>query len=287
MKKIYLFAATLCAAVTAMYAQNTLRPGIYYHNMHYYNAAAGLDDTAAKASVDIYARNKFVQDENKDTWEKPLNLYLNHIYNLDQKNSFNVSYLYDGYSFYKRNIIYLGYSRTLCWGRDNRLSLGIRPVLNFNSINPDQLGLGPVLDTRFRFNADLDLGAQYQWKGLTAGVGYKNLFASSVKEDGLDLIKDQRELYVNLSYDFRLFKRKVGLAPFLLFYSERNMNLDAGLNLSFKDRIQVSYALRILELRSIYTVRARIDKRFQVGLALDHSSLYTDVNMDVLLGYRF
>jgi hypothetical protein len=288
MKKSLLLFLILMASLTRIIAQNTLRPNIYFQNMHYYNTAAGIEDTTSSMSFMAYAKYKYVPAENDEIWVKPVNLFFNHIYNLNSKNSFNMSYIYDGYSFYNRNIVYLGYTRMFRWGKSSRLNLGARTVLNFNGIKWEELSQIPSPpSSKLKLNADLDLGIQYQVKGLTFGVSVKNLFASSVRVNGLDLIKDQREIYANLSYNFGLFKRKVELAPFFLFYSERNFNLDAGLNLNFFQKVSVSYAFRVLEGRNIFTVRGNFLKRFQVGASFDYSIIYSDYNMDLLLAYRF
>ncbi len=274
-------------------AQNTLRPNIYYQNMHYYNTAAGNEDTAYHVSFAAYAKYKYVptdhdDDNDNSIWVKPVNLYFNHIYNLDRKNAVNVSYIYDGYSFYNRNIVYLGYTRTFRWKKSNRLDLGARAVLNFNAMNWENLGqIADRPSSKLTFNADLDFGIQYRYRGWAIGASAKNLFASSVKEDGLDLIKDQREFYGNLSYNFQLFKGKAELAPFFLFYRERNINLDAGLNLGLFQKVHIAYAFRLLELRNIFSIRGNILGHFQVGAAFDYSILYSDYNMDLLLAYRF
>lgn len=288
MRRFIPFILILVTGPTGLFAQNTLRPNIYFGNMHYYNTAAGIEDTVSRASFSTYAKYKYVPAENDQVWVKPVNLYFNHIYNLNSKNSFNASYLYDGYSFYSRNILYLGYTRMFRWGKSSRLNLGVRTVLNFNAIHWDKLGqVSSPPSARLKLNTDLDLGIQYQWKGLTLGVATKNLFASAVKADGLDLIKDQREIYGNLSYNFGLFRRKVELAPFFLFYKERNMNLDAGLNLGLFQKVSVSYAIRILELRNIFALRGNIGKHFQAGASFDYSIIFSDYNMDLLVSYRF
>lgn len=289
MRKL-LFVLLILPACFNLIAQNTLRPNIYFRNMHYYNTAAGIEDTSSHASFGAYAKYKYVSvdDNDNEVWVKPVNLYFNHLYNLDKKNSFNLSYLFDGYSFYNRHIVYLGYTRMFHWGKSSRLNLGARAVLNFNAIRWDKLGqIAAPPSGKLRLNADLDFGIQYQVKGLTLGVSSKNLFASSVKANGLDLIKDQREFYGNLSYNFGLFKRRVMLAPFFLFYKERNFNLDAGLNVGLFQKVNVSYAFRVMELRNIFTVRVDFLEHFQVGASFDYSILYSDYNMDWLLAYRF
>lgn len=283
-------AVLLCAAATTIckvQAQQSLTPSLYLHNMHYYNVAAGLEDSAVSTSFDAYMKHKFVRTENEDTWQKPATVYLNHLYTWDRKHTASVSYIQDRYSFYSRHILYIGYSHTFDLRRAGKLSAGIRPVINFNSIRPGDIAFIPAFYSRFRMTADLDLGLQYSWKGLTAGVSSKSIFESSVKSDGLDLIKDRRAFYGNLSYDFRWWNGRLSVTPFLLYAAERNRNVDLGLQVGIFNTVSVSYAIRALELRSIYTLRAHIRNRIQAGVALDHSALYTDMNLDVFLSYRF
>ncbi len=287
MKNRYSLAFILVALSSVVYSQNTLRPNIYFQKMHYYNVAAGIEDSSVHASFDLYAKYKFVPEGNEDVWKKPVNIYFNHIYNLNQKNAFHMSYLYDGYSYYNRNIVYLGYTRMFRWGKSSRLNLGARAILNFNSFDWSDFAVPTTSTPKLKFNADLDFGVQYQWKGLTVGASAKNLFASSVRINDMEFIKDRREIYGNLSYNFGLFKRKIELAPFLLAYAERDFDLDAGLNLNLFKVVSVSYAIRVLELRSIYSVRGNFLKRFQAGISLDHSAIYNDLNIDFVLGYRF
>lgn len=287
MKKISFFLIIVACGFT-LQAQNTLRPNIYFQNMNYYNAAVGVSDTSAKRYLSFYAKDKFVSSENDAIWDKPVNIYLNHIYSPDQKNSFNVSYIYDGYSFYNRNILYAGYARTLRWGKSHKLSIGARAIFNFDKINWDKLRqIESKPSSDFHFTPDVDLGAQYQWSGLTVGLSTKNLFATSVKADGEELIKDWRELYINASYTFGLFHQHLKISPYVLYFQERNIELDAGLNLTLFKMVDMSYAFRIFELRSIYALKFTLPKRMQLGAAVDHSSIFSDTNVDVLIGYSF
>lgn len=289
MKNRYSLAFILVALSSVVYSQNTLRPNMYFQKMHYYNVAAGIEDSSNHASYDLYAKYKFVPEASDETWKKPVNIYFNYIHDLKEKNKnvIHFSYLYDGYSYYTRNIVYIGYTRMFRWGKSSRLNLGARAILNFNSFDWSDFAVPQTNTPKMKFNADLDFGVQYQWKGLTVGASAKNLFASSVRIDDLEFIKDRREIYGNLSYNFGLFKRKIELAPFLLAYAERDFDLDAGLNLNLFKVVSVSYAIRILELRSIYSIRGNFLKHFQVGVSLDHSAIYSDLNVDFVVAYRF
>lgn len=287
MKKICFFLLLTGCGFT-LKGQNTLRPNIYFQNMNYYNAAAGSGDTSAKRNFAFYAKDKFVSSDNDQIWDKPVNIYLNHIFSPDQKNTFNISYIYDGYSFYSRNTLYTGYARTLRWGKSQKLSIGGRVIFNFDRINWDQLGqIENKPSSGLHITPDFDLGAQYQWAGLTLGVSTKNILANSVKVDGEELIRNWQEQYINASYTFGLFQQDLRISPYVLYFRERNTELDAGLNLMLFKMVDVSYALRILELRNIYTLRLTLPKRLQVGAAVDHSSIYSDTNVDVLIGYSF
>lgn len=288
MKNVYTLAFILVAFSSVIHAQNTLRPNIYFQKMHYYNVAAGIEDSSNHIAADLYAKCKFIPEGNQDVWKKTVNIYFNTILNLNGngKSAVHLSYIYDGYSYYNRNIVYLGYTRMFRWGKSSRLNLGARTILNFNSFDWSDFAGVTTSTPKLKFNADLDFGIQYQWKGLTVGASAKNLFASSVRINSLEFIKDRREIYGNLSYNFGLFKRKVELAPFVLLYAERNFNLDVGLNINLFKTVSVSYAIRALELRSIYCIRGNFLKRFQAGVSFDHSAIYSDMNIDFVLGYR-
>lgn len=271
-----------------VFAQNSLRPNIYLDNLNYYNAGADINDDTHTKYLSFYLKDKFVPEENNAVWSKPVNVYLNYLGNINQKSFFNISYIYDGYSFYNRNTFYGGYGRKYEIGKRSSISFGIRAVVNLNHIDWDKVGQFQTTPAkRLRINPDLDFGILYQWKGLNLGISGKNLFSSKIKKDKEAIIKDWQEFYLNLSYRFNMFQNNLAITPFILYFKERNINLDAGLNLSFFKKAEVSYALRLLELRGIYAARFAIGKRMQIGAAFDHSSIFSDTNVDFLLGFRF
>ncbi len=286
MKKI--ITAIVLLHTLSVQAQNTLRPALYFQNMNYYNAGAGIGDTAATRDLSLYARYKLLKAPDSEVWNKPVSLYLNHLHKLGEKSFLHASYLYDGYSFYKRHIFYAGYGREFTLGKAGKLSAGARAVLNFNTVDWEALGHVPDKSSKqLRFNPGLDVGAQYRWKGLTLGLSVKNLWAATVKEEGEALIKDWRELYINVSYTFGFWNQNLQLSPYLLYFRERDNELDAGLQVSLFKKIAVAYAFRVLELRSIYSTRINIGKGVQIGAAVDHSRIFSDINVDFRLGYSF
>lgn len=283
---IITIAITLCAF--SIRAQNTLRPNIYFQNMNYYNPASGVRDTSFQQNLSLYLKDKYVNEDNDVIWNKPTNVYLNHIYNRNSKSTYNVSYIYDGYSFYSRNTIYAGYAHTFRLGNSQLFNIGGRIIFNFDKINWDDIPQASDKSTsEFYFTPDFDLGIQYQWSGLTLGVSTKNLFENSVKVDNEEIIKDWRELYINASYTFKLFQQNLNISPFVLYFKERDIELDAGLNFNIYKVIDVSYTLRTFELRSIYALKINLPRHIQIGMAIDHSSVFSDTNIDALIGYSF
>ena len=283
MKK--LIVAICCLYSYMVHGQNTIRPNIYFQNMNYYNVAAANQDTGYKYHISAYARYKFARSED---WNKPANLFVNHIGRIDKISSFySASYIYDSYSFFDRHTLYAGYTYQLKLPKRQQINFGIRGVFNFDQIkwrNVTQAGTHP--NSEFRFTPDLDLGVQYTVRGFTLGVAVKNLISNRQKVDEEILIKNRRELYANISYAFNI-KNKVVIAPFALLYMERNFGFDAGLSLGFFNRVNASYAFRLKEFRHIYTLNVRLYKGLRIAVAADHSSIYKDINTDFMLGYSF
>jgi len=81
--------------------------------------------------------------------------------------------------------------------------------------------------------------------------------------------------------------KKLGVAPVVMLYHDRIFGYDAGLNLSYRKLVDVSYILRVKQLRSIVTAGVNISNKFYIGLAVDGSLLLSDVNTDLNLRFRF
>ncbi len=287
MKKIFLIIATAVFSIAGE-AQNTLRPNLYLQRMNYYNPAAGINDSVFKRELSFYAKEKFVDKDNDAIWVKPATVYLNYLGALNGRDFLNLSYIFDGYSFYNRHSVNAGIGRTYTWGRSGRLGLGARAVLNIDKIDWDKIThIADRPSPGWHITPDLDLGAELQLGKLNLGLAAKNLLGSTVKADGSVLIKDWREVYVNAAYTFNLFNRKIAVTPFLLYFQERDFALDLGTNVSFFKIVDVSYALRLLELRSIVAAKLKLGKHLQIGVAADHSYLLSDVNTDLFIAYKF
>ena len=285
--KTILVTVAICLLQLVSYGQNTLRPSLYFQNMNYYNPSAVDLGSTESGSVSVYGKHKFV-DNQSDIWAKPTTFYLNHIGRIQSSNSFySVSYLNDSYSFYNRSTLYLGYTYQTKWGRLGTLSFGSRIIGNVDAIQWDKLKI-PHQETgkSLKASPDLNVGIQYQWKGLTAGISAKNLLRIPTKIEGSILLQSNREVYIHTSYLFKL-GRHFQVAPFVLLYQEHNRVLDGGLYVSFLNRVSVSYLLRLEELRGIYSIDGNLSKRLRVGIAIDRSRLFTDNNVDVQAKYSF
>lgn len=286
MKKILVF--ILSAAISPAFAQQTIRPSIYLNDMNYYNASAiSLTDTAERFSTSLYSKYKIVDADN-ETWNKPPSFMFHFMGKMGKSGSYySFSYINDDYSFYNRNILYAGYIKQWKWGKTSRLNVGGRAVLNFDRMNWDRLSMPHNESGKgMKFTPDIDLGIQYQVWGLTAGISAKNLLGLSTKLEGYDLLKNRRESYLNVSYLFKIGKI-LKLGPYLQVCQERNTNLDAGLYITLFNRVSASYLLRVKELRSIYSLDLRLYKQLSIGLAVDHSAIMYDKNVDVRIKYNF
>lgn len=289
MKNIISFLLILTTtSLSVVVAQNTLRPNIYFQNMNFYNPADGISDTSAKREASVYLKDKIVPNDNEEVWEKPVNIYLNYLCNINSNSFYNVSYIYDGYSYYSRNTIYAGYTRIFHFSENTNLSTGGRAVFNFDNINWDKVDqTDDKSSSDMHLTPDLDLGVQFKWKKLTLGASSKNLLESNVEVDGEAIIQDWREFYLNASYTFGLFKKNLNISPFVLYLAERDVEFDAGINFNFLKDFDISYTLRTFELRSVIAAKVLLFERFQLGASVDMSSVFSDNNVDFIISYRF
>lgn len=284
MKIVYLFIAGLLLALTVK-AQNTIRPNIYLQDMHYYNPASVRLDSNHHSQSAVYGKYKSVENE-MDIWNKPAQIWLNHAGRIGQGHSFyTVSYVNDRYSFFNRNALYLGHVREIRKGA-SRFTYGGRIVANIDAVHWDRLVLPHTGNGKtLHFNPDLDLGVTYQHRRFNAGLGMKNLIETHTKADDAILLKNHREMNLNLSYRMNI-GRPLAVTPFVLLAHERNTLIDAGISFTLFNRIDASYALRVNELKSVIVLDAQVYKGWSLGLAYDRSSLVSDHNFDLVLRYR-
>lgn len=288
MRKAFLILLTFMA-FSFSYGQSSLRPNIYFQDMNYYNTAAIPLKDDQKLNFSLYTKYRFVENE-KHLWNKPPVFSLNHIRSLKNKASFyNIGILSDQYSFYSRNTVYAGYTHKFELGKNKNhtISLGGRLAFNLDLIDWDKFQLSYSESGKsLKPNADMDLGAFYQFKNFSFGIATKNMIGTSVKLDGEKLLMNQREFYVNTSYQFHI-KDKFEITPFLLYRKEIMSELDIGLHLGFFKRVHTTYQLRLIQLRHIFTLQGQISQSLSIGLAFDYSNLLSDKNFDAVIRYTF
>ncbi len=133
-----------------------------------------------------------------------------------------------------------------------------------------------------RLSPDIDFGTQFQWKGFKLGASLKNLIGLSQKHKEKSVIRTQRVVVLNTSYEF-LIAERITIAPYFLLFQELKTDLDAGLFLSFDNKINASYLIRITELRSVLTLESRVFEGFSLGASYDTSPLFPDNNFDIFV----
>jgi hypothetical protein len=287
MRHAILIMLIVSGLASRIWAQNSLSPNIYFQDMNYYNPSSLPADTSGNYFISAYTKYKFVENDHS-IWKKPPSVFVNHIGRLRDKRSFySIAYLNDSYSYFNRNGLYLGYIHKLQLGSAGSLSFSGRAVINVDVIRWSRYQLPlPERINALQMRPDADLGIEYKLRGLTLGAASQNVLASSVSSGNAVLIKNKRAWVFNASCLFNIGPH-VQLAPFSLIRRERNWMFDAGVYVSALKRIRASYALRVKELRHIYTIDCRATKRLFLGLSFDHSRLLPDNNLDVALKYQF
>jgi len=276
--------STLLLSVFALKAQNIFRPNIYYNHLNFYNPAAGWADTS-KGNAAVYLQHKW---ENNDVFEKPANVFASYLTSSEnRKHRYSAGYLYDGYSFYTRNLFYLGYAYTIDMPRNGVLTVGARTALFFDYINGSKIGQAMEEDiSGAHFTPDLDLGIYYTLKKMRVSFSAKNLFGNKVSIEGFPIITNHRELNFLIGGDFKLY-RGLSVSPFTMVRFERNFSFDGGIGLNYKNRVELAYLMRALEARNILYLKAGITRNFFVGFSTDFSLVSTDLNTDLQVLYKF
>lgn len=266
---------------TKIEAQNIMTDNLYFRNMNYYNPAAGIEDSTIHYQLLMYGKYKHIENE---LWQNSIDFFINHIGKIETTSGFyNFSYLFNRYSYFDRHTLSGGYTQVWNWGNGNSINAGIRAVFNFDQVYWERLKYTDISNNNILyFNPDLDLGIRYGNKKLAAGFSLKNVFSNTLLINEMPFIKNYRCWIFDFSYRFEI-KGIVSITPYTLMRYERNYAIDLGVNIGYKNIISVGYQLRAIELRHIYTVTGNIAKRVQIGAAFDHSTLFSDLNFDLLV----
>lgn len=265
------------------FSQNHIRPSAYFQDMLLYNPAALPIMNGENNRLILNARTKIIP-ENQPIWNNNFSLFANYLKVNDNNNSyFHIGYIHDKYSFFNRNSIYVGYGKRISLGENSSITFGGNYTFHTDLVSWSNFMLPHDQTGRsFRLSPDLDLGTQFQWKGLKIGASVKNLVGISQKIEEETVIKTQRVVVINTSYEFIIGER-ITIAPYFLLFQELKTDLDAGLFLSFDNKINASYLMRITELRSILTLESQVFEGFSIGASYDTSPLFPDNNFDIFV----
>lgn len=127
----------------------------------------------------------------------------------------------------------------------------------------------------------------YCFHRFEIGVAGKNLFASHYSPAGT-LLKNNRDLYVHLSYDFLLGKRKrIAFKPVLMSTPTHVLNSYLGLELGLYNKVFIEYSCRFSQIRNQFVLTYRILEKANIGLAFTQSMIRSDYNYGLRLAYQF
>lgn len=282
MKKLLLITLLLISFET--FSQSLIRQDMYFNNMNYINAAAGISDTAFNNDLQLYMIHKFVRNK---SWTKAPNVFLNYISKIDKiKGSINVGYVYDNYSFFDRHLLQFGYATHLRKG-NHHFDVGLRAVMNLDHLKDRSVYEGnDVTGIKGAYILpDMDFGFQYRIKGFTVGLSAKNLLRNNVVNT-YKLFENERVFYSNISYTHS-FTENFQLSIFTLPSYTTSFQIDLGLAALLWKRVDIAYLFRLKELRHVYRASVNISQKIYFGLSFSHSHLTSDYTGNFMLGYRF
>lgn len=283
MKKLLLI--VLLGSSFQTFSQSLIRQDMYFNNMNYINAAAGISDTAFNNDIQLYMIHRFIP--NNSSWKKAPNVFLNYISKIDKiKGSINVGYVYDNYSFFDRHLLQVGYARHLKKG-NHHFDVGLRAVMNLDHLKDRSVfeGNDATSIKGAYFLPDIDFGFQYRIKGFTFGISAKNLLQNNVVNT-YQLFKNERIFYSNISYTHS-FGEKFQLSIFTLPSYTTSFQIDLGLDALLWNKVDIAYLFRLKELRHVYRASVNITKSIYTGLSFSHSHVASDYTGNFMFGYRF
>lgn len=264
----------------SLYGQN-----LYFNTRNDLNPASWSGDTTGNYLTAVSIHNKFVEN---DVWSQPLSASFQHLGKINSISSFySAGYRLSGNSYSNTHRIYAGFAYQWILPKTNRLHFGIKGIFDFHRVRWNDISFLPD-ETRPKtyFLPDLDIGFQYQVVGLTVGLSGKFLFSSSKKIEDETFIQNRRLWHAYVSYAFDI-RRKVVISPFALFYFSRSFSFDVGAYVALFDRVSVSYTFDLFSLRHSYYAGVRIYRGLRLGIGVDHSQIYSDINGGLWAGFSF
>lgn len=284
MRKIILIILVIYPLQT--FAQDIVRRNLFYDNLNFFNPAVNCTDSIHSHQIEIYGKYKFANSGNN--WNKPINLSAEY-QGCSKKNGggWVGGYSFDGYSYFNRHSIFGGYSYKWNFAHQQFLSIGANLIFNLDGVGWDRFEGGIESGNQYFFTPDMDLGIQYGVKGFRIGLSVKNLIGTKqLLASGVTAIEDKRTFYINAAYEFHL-RGNYMIAPIIMLECYESVIGNIGVFASLKNIIELSYYLRINEVRHVFCIQGNILDTAYIGLSYDISHFFSDMNLDFRIGYRF
>lgn len=286
MKRVIL-SIILVYVVFASWCQNVTVRDMHYHDMSFYNPAYTKTDTINHNAIQIYGKYAIVDKTVSGGVTTP---YVSLEYegrSYRNGGHYFGAYSHDTYSWFVRHSVSGGYGYSWFLGNGlHQISIGGRLSLYIDDVDFDKFAGSDIEGRKVYVTPDADLGIHYRYTGLCVGIGYKNLAYSKNR-----VTSDKAGLYCNVSYDFEI-NNWFEIAPLALisYQHSRGMlfNSEIGCWMRFAHIAEFSYIYSMMDFRHITMLNLNIPKTgLYFGAAFDASTLYSDMNVDFRLGYRF
>lgn len=285
MKKLIVYTLAFFTSIGA-FAQRNLNDDFFTQSYNYYNPSHSLTNRLEGDVSSVTSLNTLIGiTPNNNQSKAQLNNFFQHTSRFSNF-MIMVHFVQQPYSFTTNSELALGFGYTLPIADNHAITFALRG--DFSFYNLKKLKYESYLPNlkKIKAMADMDLGVSYHYKGLDMGLSGKHIFAARYKPDDV-LLQNQRDMYFHTGYNFRIGE-KVELKPSVFLTPINYMNTLVALELGLFHQFYVQYAFRLNELRHQYVFEYRNqmeDNGFFVGLAFNHSSIYSNYNVGIRLGY--
>jgi|GEM_PF-6139264 len=287
MKKL-LYITVILFQVSAAVSQRNIDDMFFSQGTNYYNAGYSPTHKDSVEMINAYDTRTMLKIATNNTGNKVIPSLTYQAFSKLDRFVFTYNFNHQSYSYTSNNEVGLGVIYTLPFSNIHKLSFGLRGdfsfynLKKFNGIDYIQL----PKEKRVKLLADIDFGVHYFIKKFEVGVSGKHLLASKYRPDDV-LLQNQRGLYMHMSYNFSI-GRYIELKPAVFITPVNYLNTFLALELGVIKKVYAQYAFRFNELRHQYNIEYRGNIRqnqFFVGLAFNHSVIYSDFNAGIRLGY--
>ncbi|MCO5269646.1 MAG: type IX secretion system membrane protein PorP/SprF [Brumimicrobium sp.] len=273
-------------------AQRNMDDLFFIQGSNYYNAAYApthTDSTDFKAAVDTRTFLRYVPNNigqivvpnlTYQAFVKMQNVTLTYNYNLQPL------------TFTKNNELGLGFIYTIPFTTQHKLSFGVRGSFGiYNLKRFNEIGFIDIEKSKkWTMLGDFDLGIHYFIKRFELGISTKNILASKYAPDDI-LFRTDREIYLQLAYNFLLGKRKnysLKISVFTAPLYWLNSYLSFNLGIYKKAYFQFTISAKDISNQFSFGYDFRIGENpLSLGLAFTQSLIAKNYNFGLRIAYKF